>query len=158
MGEVYEGRCHCGAVRFEAELIGGLGCPERCNCSYCQKRGSVTLKAEAASLKVVKGFDVLRVYTFGSHSTKHFFCARCGVHTHHEMRTNARTVAVNAACLQGLSPFDFEVVPVIDGASMPDESVPVSEPRQVGVVTYAPDFGASEDDEADDDYSITALG
>lgn len=154
MAEVFEGRCHCGAVRFEAELAGGLGTPQRCNCSYCQLRGSVTLRAIASELKVVKGYDVLRVYTFGSHSTKHFFCAKCGIHTHHELRTNSRQMAVNAACLEGLGPFDFEVVPVVDGASLSDESITVIEPPAVGVVTFAPDFGdTATSDEFFEEYS-----
>lgn len=156
MGEVFEGRCHCGAVRFEVELAGGLGTPERCNCSMCEKRGSVTLRASASELKVVKGYDFLRVYTFGTHSTKHFFCAKCGVHTHHEVRTNTRQIAVNAACLEGLSPFDFEVVPVVDGASMSDEAVNVIEPPAVGVVTFAPDFGDSTT--SDDFFEERAKG
>ncbi|MEM1379592.1 MAG: GFA family protein [Pseudomonadota bacterium] len=141
MADLFEGRCHCGAVRFEVELEGGLSSPQRSNCSYSLMHGAVTLSGTESSFKLLKGFDFLRVYTFGSHTAKQFFCAKCGTHTHHEVRHDPRLVAVNVACLEGLSPFDFEVVPVIDGARLPDEVIPVEEPPQVGSITYVPDFG-----------------
>lgn len=33
----YQGSCHCGAVRFEAE--GEIGTATACNCSMCQRKG-----------------------------------------------------------------------------------------------------------------------
>lgn len=140
MDQVFEGRCHCGAVRFDIELHGGLEDAQRCNCSYCSMNGSVTLTAKDRDLTVVKGFDVLRVYTFGSHSTQHFFCARCGVHTHHQLRRDPKKVAVNVACLEGLSPFDFEVVPVADGAAWPEDGVLTREETVAGTIAYDPRF------------------
>ena len=144
MTQVFEGRCHCGAVRFDIELQGGLEEAQRCNCSYCSMTGSVTLTAKASDMTVVKGFDVLRVYTFGSHSTQHFFCARCGVHPHPQLRRDTKKIAVNVACLEGLSPFDFEVVPVIDGAAWPEDGPLPEEDGFAGSLAYDPRFGQAE--------------
>jgi len=145
MSGPFEGRCHCGAVRFDIELQSGLESAQRCNCSYCSMTGAVTLQAQASDIDVVKGYDMLRVYTFGSHSAQHFFCAKCGVHTHHQLRQDTKLAAVNTACLEGLSPFDFEVVPVSDGAAMPEDGLLTEEPGVAGSITYDPAFGSYRD-------------
>lgn len=103
-------------------------------------RGYVALTAEVKDLDVYKGFETLRLYSFGTHTAKHYFCGQCGIHTHHQRRSNPNHAGINAACLAGLSPFDFEVVPVIDGENHPRDVGPGAIAAQVGVLTYAPDF------------------
>lgn len=136
MSESFEGACHCGAVRFDVKLLGGLESATRCNCSYCRMRGAVALTANAADLKVRKGFETLRLYSFGTHTAKHYFCGTCGIYTHHQRRSNPKHVGVNAACLEGLSCFDFEVVPVIDGVHHPADKGPGHVADQVGLLIY----------------------
>ena len=46
-----EGGCHCGAVRFEAEVPEPLRCG-RCNCSICAKKGVVMVHVAQDTLKV----------------------------------------------------------------------------------------------------------
>lgn len=140
MGTHFEGRCHCGAVRFEVELLGGLETATRCNCSFCAMRGAVALTAEKKALKVYKGFENLGVYSFGTHIAQHYFCRVCGIYTHHVRRSNPKNVGVNAACLEGLSPFDFEVVPVIDGQNHPRDISPTAAGVKVGSLAYKLDF------------------
>jgi hypothetical protein len=35
----HQGSCHCGAIKFEAE--GEIASAMACNCSMCQRRGSL---------------------------------------------------------------------------------------------------------------------
>jgi len=61
MVQTYEGRCHCGAVRFRfrsEEITRAI----RCNCSICIRRGAVMALAyvpPADILGCVEGLDPL---------------------------------------------------------------------------------------------------
>jgi hypothetical protein len=63
------------------------------------------------------GEDALTSYRFHTGAAQHFFCSRCGIYTHHQRRSNQNSFAVNVACLDGVSPFDFPEVPVTDGVN-----------------------------------------
>ena len=115
VGNPIGGECHCGGVRFSVRLIDGLETAQRCNCSYCAKRGAVAVTANLADLEILEGEDLLSRYEFNTHTAKHYFCSRCGIHTFHQRRSNPEEYAVNVACLDGVSPFDFRKVPVTEG-------------------------------------------
>ncbi len=85
-------------------------------------RGAVAVSAELDGLVVTKGHDVLATYTFNTGAAKHHFCSKCGIYTHHQRRSNPRQYGVNLACLKGLSPFDLEEVPVLDGVNHPSDT------------------------------------
>ena len=93
----------------------------RCTCSLCRMRGAVAVSAELDGVEVVSGADSLSEYRFNTGEARHFFCGRCGIYTHHQRRSNPRQLGVNVACLQGLSPFDFAMVPVLDGVRHPND-------------------------------------
>ncbi len=131
-----DGGCQCGAVRFHVKLKGGLGAARRCNCSICRLRGAVALTAGVRDFDVTEGADRLSVYRFNTGVAQHYFCSVCGIYTHHQRRSNPSELGVNAACLDGLSPFDFEEVIVIDGVHHPRDE-PSGEPRPpVGVLKF----------------------
>jgi hypothetical protein len=113
--EEFEGGCHCGTIRFRVRLKGGLAAAMRCTCSLCRMRGAVTLSAETADLIVTAGADSLATYRFNTGVAEHHFCQVCGIYTHHRRRSNPGEHGVNAACLDGVSPFDFTAVKVKDG-------------------------------------------
>jgi len=133
--QVHGGQCHCGAVRFEVALSDGLNSARRCTCSYCRMRGAIAVTAGLGGLKILRGEDVLTSYRFNTGAAQHFFCSRCGIYTHHQRRSNANEYGVNAACLDGVSPFDFAEVPVMDGVNHPNDS---GVARRAGTLRFIP--------------------
>ena len=96
-------------------------------------RGAVAVSAELDGLEVTEGEDVLATYTFNTGTAKHHFCSKCGIYTHHQRRSNPRQYGVNVACLEGLSPFDLEEVPVLDGEHHPSDT---GQSQKVGVLRF----------------------
>lgn len=113
--------CHCGAVRFRLRLTDGLNTVRRCNCSYCAMRGAVAVSANLDDIQVDAGEDSLTLYQFNTGQAKHYFCAVCGIYTFHSRRSVPTQYGVNVACIEGLSPFDFESVPVMEGRAHPKD-------------------------------------
>ena len=118
----HSGQCHCGTVKFTVRLLDGLTKPIRCNCSICRMKGAVMVFASMGSIAVIEGEAQLSAYQFHSNVAKHFFCARCGIHLFHQRRFDPEQYGVNVACLDGVSPFDFTEVPVLDGANHPKDT------------------------------------
>lgn len=111
--------CHCGAVRFRVRLSEGLANARRCDCSLCRMRGAVAVTAGLDGVEVVEGAEALTEYRFNTGVARHWFCSKCGIYTHHRRRSNPNQYGVNAACLEGVSPFDFAEVLVNDGVHHP---------------------------------------
>ncbi|NVO29106.1 GFA family protein [Donghicola sp. C2-DW-16] len=119
--EPLRARCHCGAVRFTVQLSDGLNTARRCDCSFCAMRGAVALSAPLSGITITQGAEALTLYTFNTGTAQHYFCKHCGIYTHHQRRSDPTQYGVNAACIEGLSPFDFPEVPVSDGQNHPSD-------------------------------------
>ena len=130
------GRCHCGAVRFSATLGDGFRSIRRCTCSYCRMRGAVVAMAAMGGVEILEGEAALTSYRFHTGTAQHFFCARCGVYTHHQRRSDRTLYAVNVACLDGVSPFDFAEVPVMDGINHTSDTGQPT--RRAGTLRFVP--------------------
>lgn len=123
-------------VNATATLSDGFDTIRRCTCSYCRMRGAVVISAEVGGIRFLRGEDALTSYRFNTGMAQHFFCARCGIYTHHQRRSNPAQYGVNVACLDGVSPFDFPAVPVMDGVRHPsDEGGPA---RRAGTLKFEP--------------------
>jgi hypothetical protein len=76
--KTYAGGCHCGAVRFEAEVDLSKG-GSMCNCSICTKLGAVTTIVKPAAFRLLFGEDSLSSYVWGAKIGQRKFCKHCGV-------------------------------------------------------------------------------
>lgn len=132
----HDGGCHCGAVRFQVTLSEGFETARRCTCSYCRMRGAVAVSARFGDMKITKGADKLSSYRFNTGAAQHFFCSLCGIYTHHQRRSNQAEYGINVACLDGVSPFDFTAVPVVDGVNHPNDVG--GQARRIGTLRFDP--------------------
>ncbi len=136
IGKSWSAQCHCGSVRFEVHLSDGFNTIRRCTCSYCRMRGAVAVSAALDGIWFLRGEEVLTSYRFNTGTAQHFFCSRCGIYTHHQRRSNQAQFGVNVACLDGVSPFDFTEVPVLDGVHHPNDTG--GEVEQAGTLRFQP--------------------
>lgn len=117
-----DGACHCRAVRFTVTLTEGFASARRCTCSICRMRGAVAVTSTPDAFRVTQGEDKLATYRFNTKTAEHHFCSICGIYTHHKRRSNPNQLGVNAACLDGVSPFDFRELVVFDGSRHPADN------------------------------------
>jgi hypothetical protein len=85
-------------------------------------RGAVAVTSTPQDFRIVEGEDKIATYRFNTMSAEHQFCGVCGIYTHHKRRSNPDQLGVNVACLEGVSPFDFEEVVVFDGSRHPADN------------------------------------
>jgi hypothetical protein len=83
--KTYSGSCHCGAVRFEAELDIAQG-TIKCNCSSCTKARSWLAFAPAGRYRLLAGAELQGVYQWippgrEAPRVEFHFCRHCGVRT-----------------------------------------------------------------------------
>lgn len=111
-----KGSCHCGKIAFEVE-----GKPEKamsCNCSICQRKGSLLWFVPRDTLHLLTPEASAGTYTFNKHAVKHRFCPTCGIHPYGEATDpkGNRMAAVNIRCLEGIDLASIPVTP-FDGRS-----------------------------------------
>ena len=115
MSETRKATCHCGLVELEIQFDAGLQNIRRCDCSLCSRKGYVMASVPTTHLKITKGRELLSLYQWGTMVAEHYFCSKCGVHTHHKRRSNPSECGINIACVEGVKALEFERVPIGNG-------------------------------------------
>jgi hypothetical protein len=115
--EHYTGGCQCGAVTYEVDA--DLDNTITCNCSRCQKLGSVLAFAPRASFRLKSGENAVTEYLFNTNRIRHLFCKTCGIES---FALGARPdgtpmAAINVNCLDGVEPRSLESK-FVDGRSL----------------------------------------
>ena len=96
---IVSGGCHCGAVRFEADLSEPPVPALNCNCSICAMTGFIHVMVPHERFELLSGRGALTSYRFGSGAADHLFCANCGVKSFYQPRSHPDCWSLNANCL-----------------------------------------------------------
>ena len=116
----YQGRCHCGRVRFSfrsPEIKTGA----RCDCSLCVRRGAVLSSRYIPRVDFTPHGDLsdLNVYLWNERVLSNYFCRTCGVFTYIGDGEEAKDgYRVNLGCVEDLDSLSLEMSS-IDGKSVP---------------------------------------
>jgi len=112
----YNGSCQCGRVKFEVE--GKIESALSCNCSMCQRKGSLLWFVPRDAFRLLTPEENAGTYTFNKHVIKHRFCLNCGIHSYADGTDpkGNKMAAVNIRCLEGV---ELASIPVkhFDGRS-----------------------------------------
>ncbi|MFZ6875332.1 GFA family protein [Undibacterium sp. Di27W] len=106
---MHKGSCHCGKIAFEVE--GEIDSGLACNCSICQRKGSLLWFVPFANLRLLTPEDAASTYLFNKHVIQHKFCPACGMHPYAEGvdPKGNKVAAINLRCLEDI---DLESIPV----------------------------------------------
>jgi hypothetical protein len=128
MKQTYTGGCHCGAVRYEADVDLSKG-TVKCNCSICSKARAWLAAVDGGDFRLLRGADALSAYQFGDNRIHHLFCSHCGVKSF--ARGNApegkQFVVVVVSCLDNVSDAQLAELPImyVDGRNDNFQAAPV---------------------------------
>lgn len=98
--QTYRGACHCGKVRFEADLE--LDHVRVCDCSICLKRGALLHRVDDSHFRLLTPLEELSLYQWHTKTAKDYFCATCGILPFRRPRTAPHLWSVNVRCLEGV--------------------------------------------------------
>jgi hypothetical protein len=114
MKRTYHGSCHCGALRFEADLDLSQG-SGRCNCSFCAKARNWSAIIKPDAFRLLAGESDLSSYEFGTKQGQHLFCRHCGLRPFSRgdvPEVGGAYVSISLSCLDDIEPAELAEVPV----------------------------------------------
>lgn len=118
MLKTYRGSCHCGTVKFEADLDLTQS-SYRCNCSICRRTRFWPAVATPEGFRLFSGESELTQYLFNTKKNQHYFCRVCGVRLFGIGTETPVGVmyGVNLGCLEDVSDEELSRIPItyVDG-------------------------------------------
>lgn len=119
MKKTYVGGCHCGAVRYEADIDLSAG-TLKCNCSICTKVRNWLAFVKPDDFRLGAGEAEFTDYQFGARRIHHLFCRQCGVHSFgwaDAPEMGGMSYAVNVNCLDDVDIDELVSAPInyVDG-------------------------------------------
>ena len=104
------GGCHCGAVRFEADVPAKNEVHD-CNCSICAKTGFLHLIVPHGDFRLLADGAALASYRFGTGAAEHLFCRTCGIKSFYQPRSHPDAWSVNLRALDEGHGLDIAILP-----------------------------------------------
>ena len=118
MLKTYQGSCHCGTVRFEAELDLTQS-TYRCNCSICRRTRFWAAVARPDGFRLLAGEAEMTPYLFNTRKNQHYFCRHCGVRAFGVGTETpiGKMYGINLGCIENVTDEELSVVPItyVDG-------------------------------------------
>ncbi len=111
----YKGSCHCGRVKFEAELdlADGTG---KCNCTSCFKKRWWSARVKPENFRAISGQEELSGYKPGAETGHGGFCKHCGVSTYGWVDASdwnpTAYVSISVSSLDDVDPAELAAAPV----------------------------------------------
>jgi hypothetical protein len=113
--KTYRGSCHCGRVKFEADIDLAAG-TSKCNCTSCWKKRAWTTRVKVEDFRSLAGEQELSAYKPGSATGHRGFCKHCGVIPYGWVDAadwnDGAYVSVSVAALDDLDPAELVAAPV----------------------------------------------
>jgi hypothetical protein len=127
MKQTYVGGCHCGAVRYEADLDLTEG-TVKCNCSICSKARAWLAATDSRNFRLLSGAEAISEYRFGEQRIRHLFCKHCGIKSFGRGSgpDGQEFVAIVVSCLENVPAAELAALPVmyVDGRNDDFASAP----------------------------------
>ena len=100
----YHGSCHCGKIAFNVETKNEITDALSCNCSICQRKGSLLQFVPRDALTLLTPESASSVYQFNQHKITHRFCPTCGISPYSEgiAPDGNQMAAINTRCLDDI--------------------------------------------------------
>jgi len=105
----YRGSCHCGNVAYEVE--GESDKAIACNCSMCQRKGSLLWFAPIDKFSRLTPESNEKPYLFNKHRIEHRFCTNCGMHAF-AIGVDPKGAKMAAINIRSVENIDLDKVPV----------------------------------------------